>query len=100
MKPMPRSLAGCSKNDTLGQRMRQSRTRCHLTIKDAAAQIGISAGQLGRIERGGVSMVAEPATLQRAARAYGVSDVWLYAGGHAGAKLVPEWYFVDEAAAA
>lgn len=99
MKPMPRSLAGCHQNDTLGQRMRQSRAHAHLTIKVAAAQIGISAGQLGRIERGGVSMVSEPITLQRAANVYGVSGVWLYAGGHAGSKLTPEWYFVEAVAA-
>lgn len=39
-------------------------------------------------------MVNEPATILRAASAYGVSNVWLYAGGHAGARLVPEWYEV------
>jgi hypothetical protein len=37
-------------------------------------------------------MVKDAITLQAAARVYGVSAVWIYAGSVAGAKLVPLWY--------
>ncbi len=37
-------------------------------------------------------MVSDPKTLQRAARLFGVSDVWLYAGPAAPARFKPEWF--------
>lgn len=92
MKRLDPTLTGHINGDTLGARMLASRTHAGLTQKAAADRIGISAGQLGRIERGAVGMVSDPFTLYRAARAYGVSDVWLYAGRAAGSRLVPDWY--------
>lgn len=92
MKTIDPTLTGHMKNCTLGSRMRASREHARLKIKEAAPRIGISPGQLGRIERGAVGMVSDPRTLSRAAGIYGVSDVWLYAGGIAGRKLIPEWY--------
>lgn len=53
MKAIDTHLAGKASGDTLATRMRQSRVRAQLTIKRAAALIGISESQLGRIERGG-----------------------------------------------
>ena len=100
MKALPRCLAGCSANDSLAERMRQSRVHAQLTQKAAAQAIGITPGHLGRIERGGVQMVEKPATIVLAAGAYGVNQVWLYSGGQAGARLVPDWYIVPEVAAA
>lgn len=44
-------------------------------------------------------MVDDPATLRRAAALYGVSDVWLYAGGHVPSRLIPGWYCAPEAKA-
>lgn len=92
MKRIDRTLVGGSTDDTLARRMLQARERAGLDRKDAAAKIGLSPGHLARVERGGVQMVADPATLVRAASAYGVSQVWLYAGAHAGQKLIPDWY--------
>lgn len=86
------TLTGHLKGDTYGGRMRASRTHAGLTQKEAADLIGLSVAQLSRTERGGVGMASDPTTLVRAARAYGVSDVWLYAGNAAGEKLVPAWY--------
>jgi len=92
MKTIDLTLTGHMSGDSLGKRMRSARERVNMKIKDAAAAIGMSAGQLGRVERGAVGMVSDPRTLSRAAKVYGVSDVWLYAGGVAGQKLIPEWY--------
>lgn len=92
MKTIDPTLTGHLNGCTLGVRMRTAREHAHLKIKEAAERIGISPGQLGRIERGAVGMVSDPRTLVRAANTYGVSDVWLYAGGVAGRKLIPEWY--------
>ncbi|QQP96517.1 helix-turn-helix domain-containing protein [Lysobacter enzymogenes] len=92
MKKLDPTLTGQIKGDTLGARMLASRTNARMTQKVAAMRIGISPGQLGRIERGAVGMVNDPHTLVWASRAYGVSDVWLYAGATAGAHLVPDWY--------
>jgi transcriptional regulator with XRE-family HTH domain len=95
MKALPRSLAGAREGDRLGTRLRQARESKGYTIKRAAELVGISPGQLGRIERGLVQMVADASTLRRAASAYSVSDVWLYAGDHAGQRFVPDWYSPD-----
>lgn len=92
MKQLNPTLTGHTHGDTLGARMLASRTHAGLTQKSAALRVGLSAGQLGRIERGGVNMVNDPFTLVRAAKVYGVSDVWLYAGEAAPARLVPSWY--------
>lgn len=53
MKTISRNLAGCAAGDTLAVRLREARKHARLTIKDAAPKVGISAGQLGRIEQGG-----------------------------------------------
>jgi len=92
MKRLDPTLTGHINGDTLGARMLASRTHVGLTQKAAAHRIGISAGQLGRIERGSVGMVNDAFTLVKAARTYGVSDVWLYAGAAAPERLRPEWY--------
>lgn len=92
MKRIDHTLCGATSGDTLGRRFLESRQRTKLTQQMAAKQIGISAGQLGRIERGGVGMVAEPSTLVRAARVYEVPQIWLYAGSAAGIRFVPDWY--------
>jgi transcriptional regulator with XRE-family HTH domain len=92
MKTINPHIAGHVAGDHLGARMLASRTHAGLSQKVAAARIGLTAGHLGRIERGGISMVKDGVTLQAAARVYGVSAVWLYAGAVAGAKLVPHWY--------
>ena len=91
MKTIDRTLAG-GHGDTLADRMAAARSHAGLTQKQASEGIGLSAKQIGRIEHGAVQMVSDPATLVRAAKTYGVSDVWLYAGGHAGPRLVPDWY--------
>ncbi|MBO9717497.1 MAG: helix-turn-helix transcriptional regulator [Pseudoxanthomonas sp.] len=93
-------LAGGTEGDNLGRRFRESREHAGLTQQAAAKSIGLSAGQLGRIERGGVSMVAEPGTIVRAARIYGVPQAWLYAGAMAAARLVPAWYSLQPEARA
>lgn len=98
MKSLARNLAGAREGDRLGARLRQARKMKGLTIGKAADLIGISAGQLGRIERGSVQMVSDARTLKNASIVYGVSDVWLYAGDHAPQRMIPEW-FAPEAAA-
>lgn len=92
MKKIDSTLAGRTEGDNFGRRMRQAREHSGLSRKDAAAELGISVAQLGRIERGSVGMVSDPSTLVRASRAYGVSDVWLYAGSMAGLRFVPDYY--------
>jgi transcriptional regulator with XRE-family HTH domain len=92
MKKIDPTLAGRTEGDHFGLRMRKAREAANLSRKDAAAEIGISVAQLGKIERGSVGMVSDPNTLVRAGRAYGVSDVWLYAGSMAGARFVPDYY--------
>jgi transcriptional regulator with XRE-family HTH domain len=72
--------------------MRESRAHAGITRAEAAKRIGLSSSQLGRIERGHVTMCDQPVTLVSAGRVYGVSNLWLYAGEAAGAKFVPEWY--------
>jgi transcriptional regulator with XRE-family HTH domain len=96
MKTIDPTLAGSAKGDFFGLRMRKAREAADISRKDAAAAIGLSAGQLGKVERGTVQMVSDPATLVRAARVYGVSDVWLYAGQAAGTRFVPEWYSLPQ----
>lgn len=95
MKRIDQTLCGSLFGDTLAKRFLESRKQTKLTQQMAAKHIGISAGQLGRIERGGVAMVAEPSTLVRAARVYGVPQVWLYAGAAAGSRFIPDWYSVQ-----
>ncbi|KRG69148.1 helix-turn-helix domain-containing protein [Pseudoxanthomonas dokdonensis] len=94
MKEFNQTLFGSTQGDYFGSRMFQARTHAGIERKDAAESIGISVGQLGRIERGGVRMVSDPTTIVRAARLYGVSDVWLYGGSAASSKHVPDWYQV------
>jgi DNA-binding XRE family transcriptional regulator len=53
MKRIDSTLTGATNGDTLARRFLESRERTKLTQQMAAKQIGISAGQLGRIERGG-----------------------------------------------
>lgn len=96
MKVIDRALAGSTPGDNLGRRFLQARTHCSVSRKEAADAIGISAGQLGKIERGGVQMVSEPSTIIRAANLYGVSQVWLYCGSAGGSRFVPDWYSVSE----
>jgi transcriptional regulator with XRE-family HTH domain len=98
MKVIDRTLAGSTPGDNLGRRFLQARTHCSVSRKEAADAIGISAGQLGKIERGGVQMVSEPSTIIRAANLYGVSQVWLYCGSAGGSRFVPDWYSVSEVA--
>lgn len=90
------TLSGHLRGDTLGGRMLAARTHAGIERARAAEAIGLSSKHLGRIEQGAVGMVTDPATLVRAAKLYGVSDVWLYAGGLGGAKLTPDWYYVPE----
>lgn len=92
MKTINPFITGHVSGDSLGARMRAAREQAGISQESAAARIGLSAGHLGRVERGGVSMVKDSITLTAAARVYGVSAVWLYAGGVAGAKLTPAWY--------
>jgi transcriptional regulator with XRE-family HTH domain len=98
MKVIDRTLAGSTPGDNLGRRFLQARMRRSVSRKEAAEAIGISAGQLGKIERGGVQMVSEPATIIRAANLYGVPQVWLYCGSAGGVRFVPDWYSVGEVA--
>lgn len=100
MKRPDPTLCGNIKGDHFGKRMYDARTRTGMSRKDAAAAIILSSNQLGRIERGGVQMVSDPATLTRAAKVYGVNEVWLYSGGMAGPRLTPDWYRVTQADAA
>lgn len=92
MKRLDHTLSGHLRGDHLGARMAAARKNARITRADAAKRIGISAGQLGRIERGGVQMVSSAFTLVLAGRIYGVSDVWLYAGAAGGSKFIPAWY--------
>lgn len=92
MKRIDPHLTGNAEGDTLGRRWREARINAKLTQKEASLKIGLSAKQIGRIECGGVQMVDQPATMVRAAAAYGVPQVWLYAGAAAGVRFVPEWY--------
>ena len=92
MKTIDPHLAGAEPGDSFGARMLASRTHAGLARKDAANRIGLSLGQLGRIERGGVQMVNYPGTASRAAHIYGVPSVWLYACAQAGSRFVPPWY--------
>lgn len=92
MKRLDPTLTGHLKGDHLGARMLAARQHAGLKRNEAAKRIGLSAGQLGRIERGGVQVVSDPMTLVCAGRAYGVSDVWLYGGGAAPKRLIPDWY--------
>lgn len=92
MKTLDTHLTGHTDGDTFAKRMRESRAHARITRAQAAKGIGISIGQLGKIERGGVTMVNDPSTLVRAGNVYGVSSTWLYAGSAAGLKFVPEWY--------
>jgi transcriptional regulator with XRE-family HTH domain len=96
MKAIDRTLSGSTPGDSLGRRFLQSRMHRAVSRRDAAEAIGISAGQLGKIERGGVQMVSEPSTIIRAANLYGVPQVWLYCGSAGGSRFVPEWYSVAE----
>lgn len=75
-----------------GERFRACVERCGKSNKEIGEAIGLSAQQVGRIARGGVAMVSDPKTLQRAARLFGVSDVWLYAGPAAPERFKPEWF--------
>ena len=86
------SLAGAMQGDSFGRRMHWARMQTNLTLKDAAQSIGLSESQLRRIERGGVQMVSDPSTLVRAAAAYRVPQVWLYAGAIAGERFLPSGY--------
>lgn len=97
MKPAPSfPIAGAVPGDSLGRRMLWARMQTNLTLKDAAQSIGLSESQLKRIERGGMQMVSDPLMLVRAAKAYGVSQVWLYAGAAiAGERFVPAGYAVQ-----
>lgn len=99
MKRPDPMLAGNIKGDSFARRMFKARERAGISRKEAAEAIGLSANHLRRIEVGGVQMVSDPQTLVRAAKVYGVSDVWLYAGGMA-TKFVPAWYCVQEQEAA
>jgi transcriptional regulator with XRE-family HTH domain len=99
MKKVDPTLTGNKAGDHLGARMFAAREHAGLNHKEAAEKVGLSARHLRRIEQGAVGMVSDPATLVRAARAYGVSDVWLYAGAVAGHRFVPSWYRVEAQAA-
>jgi transcriptional regulator with XRE-family HTH domain len=99
MKKIDPTLAGNIAGDHLGRRMFHAREHAGLNHKEAAEKVGLSDRHLRRIEAGAVGMVSDPATLVRAARAYGVSEVWLYAGGMAGERLVPAWYRAEAQAA-
>lgn len=92
MKRVDPTLCGHMQGDHLGLRFREARKFSGLSRKDAALLIGLTDRHLGRIEAGGVQMVSDPATIVRAAEAYGVPQVWLYAGAAGGARFVPEWY--------
>lgn len=89
MKRIDPTLCGNLDGDHFGQRMLAAREHAGLDRKVAAGLVGLSSKQLGRIEAGAVGMVSDPATLVKAAKAYGVSDVWLYAGGVSGERLTP-----------
>lgn len=92
MKQVSAVLSGRVDGDYLHTRFYQARQNSGLSAKEAADKIGLSVGHLRKLEKGGVQMVADPATIVRAAKAYGVSDVWLYAGAIAGHRFVPDWY--------
>jgi transcriptional regulator with XRE-family HTH domain len=94
MRALNTALAGFVEGDHLGERMRQAREHSGVELKAAASAIGLSDSHLRRIENGCVGMVSDPATLVRAAKTYGVSQVWLYAGAGGGARFVPDWYRV------
>ena len=53
MKALNPQLAGGTEGDSLGRRFLECREHAKLSRQEAARSIGISAGQLGRIERGG-----------------------------------------------
>jgi len=53
MKRIDYTLTGHTAGDFLHLRFRQARENAKLSQKEAALKIGISSGQLGKIERGG-----------------------------------------------
>lgn len=91
MRAFQPSYAPDCKDASFGERFRRCVQHCGKTRKEVALAIGLSPAQVGRICRGGVSMLSDPATVERAARLFGVSSVWLYAGQNAPARMRPEW---------
>jgi len=85
-------IAGVAKEDTFARRLRESRDRVQLSVKKLSELSGFSESAIRRIERGQTRMLDKPKTMTSLAKALGVSDVWLYAGGIAGDRCKPEWY--------
>jgi transcriptional regulator with XRE-family HTH domain len=70
----------------LGERLLRLRRRRGLTLAEAAARSGVSAGRIGAIERG----LANPsiATLQKLARLYDTNVLWFFGDGERSRRLV------------
>lgn len=87
-------------NDAFDARLRSARAHARLTEDEAAGLAGLTVKKLQAMERGGEAG-RQPNTqaIAHLAAAYGVSAVWLAAGGSAGAKLTPAWYRAGETAA-
>lgn len=83
--------AGSLNNDHLSSRFYSARERAHITMKDAAEAIGCTPQLLGKIEKGSAKDSADRGLVVRAAKAYGVHYVWLWAGTCAPQRFWPEW---------
>ena len=83
--------AGSLESDHLSSRFLQSRTRACLGLKEAAEKIGCTPQLLGKIEKGSARDTADRGLITRAASAYGVHYVWLWAGTCAPRRFWPEW---------
>jgi transcriptional regulator with XRE-family HTH domain len=91
--PAANRFSGLDPLDTFHGRLRAARTHARLTEEEAAGLGQLTVKKLQGMERGSESgKQPNMPALTRLGAAYGVSAVWLAAGGAAGAKLVPEWY--------
>lgn len=83
--------AGSRDNDHLSARFRQSREHAAIGLKEAAEALGCTPQLLGKIEKGSAKDTADRGLVVRAAQAYGVHYVWLWAGTCAPPRFWPAW---------
>ena len=88
----PTRFCGSINGDSVGGRLQAIRSRLCMTRKQFAEHIGLTDGQVSRLERGGKGTRNDQPSIDQIARICGVQPVWLYAGSVAPRNLWPEWW--------
>ena len=88
----PTRFCGSINGDSVGGRLQAIRSRLCMTRKQFAEHVGLTDGQVARLERGGKGTRNDQPSIDQIARICGVQPVWLYAGSVAPRNLWPEWW--------